>query len=327
MPLPDPDTLFDAARVSGGRTVMPTDLDTAGLRALGAGVLARSVFVARGTNAIFASELKRVIDELVSGKLSEGQARTALYEVLDALGYDAEKGGFPGEEVPPALKGTLQDLRSFRRMDLIIRTQRDLMQGAGSLWRAMQPDSLAEFPALELIRMGEVRVPRDLPARWAIAGGKPAASGYAPNAHERLGEATGLIALVGDPVFGELGSYDNFSDALGVDHPPFFFNSGISWRLRSRAFCEANDITGPDGESIDEFHAGMERPRVMLGSLPLPTPRMSMDGVAPELVEEFKRDTSATVVPGKRESLEYSSVLERAIARRTAARASRGGAQ
>jgi polyhydroxyalkanoate synthesis regulator phasin len=314
MPLPDPDTLFDAARVSAGRTVMPTDLDTAGLRALGAGVLARGVFVARGTNAIFASELKRVIDELVSGRLSEGQARTALYELLDALGYDAEQGGFPGEEVPPALKGTLQDLRSFRRMDLIIRTQRDLMQGAGSLWRAMQPDSLAEFPALELVRMGEVRVPRDLPARWAIAGGKPAASGYAPNAHERLGEATGLIALVGDPVFGELGSYDNFSDALGVDHPPFFFSSGISWRLRSRAFCDANNITGPDGESIDEFHAGIERPRVMLGSLPLPTPRMSMEGVAPELVEEFKRDTRAEVVPGGRMQVDYSDLLEREIA-------------
>jgi hypothetical protein len=314
MALPLPETLFDAERISRSRTVMPTALDTAGLRLLGSGVLGRAIFTARGTNAIFAAELKRVVDLMAAGKMSEGQVRTALYEMLDALGYDVEKGGFPGEEVPPALRGTLQDLRSFRRMDLIVRTQRDLMQGAGSLWRAMQPDSLAAFPAFELIRVEAKRVPRDLPGRWAIAGGKPAAAGFSGTAHERVGEATGLIALIGDPVWGELGSYDNFNDALGVDHPPFYFNSGLSWRLKSRAFCVEAGITGPGGESIEEFHAGMESPRVMLGQLPLPTPRMSMADVDPDLVEDFKATTFGKPVEGKPLQVRYDDLLEREIA-------------
>lgn len=315
MALPDPESLFDAERMSARREAMPTNLSTAELRELGVGVLARSVFVARGTSAVFTSELKRVVDAMAAGTMSEGQARTALYEVLDILGYDVEKGGFPGEEVEPALRGSLQDLRSFRRMDLIIRTQREMQIGAGSLWRAMQPDSLAAFPAFELIRMEPKRVPRDLPARWKIAGGKDAPEGYSKTAHERSGEATGLIALVGDPVFGELGSYGNFSDALGVDHPPFYFQSGISWRLKSRAWCDANGITGPDGQSIDEFHAGIERPRVMAGSLPLPTPRMSLKDVDPDIARRMMETTKATPVPGSPGLVDYSDLLAAEIAK------------
>jgi hypothetical protein len=113
--------------------------------------------------------MKEVADLLAAGTIGEADARVTLLEALRALGYTPE-GGFPDApagKVPPALRGTLQDLRSFRRMDLIVRTQRDLMQGAGSLWRAMQPDSLAEFPAFELIRMEAKRVSRDLPGRWA----------------------------------------------------------------------------------------------------------------------------------------------------------------
>jgi hypothetical protein len=195
----------------------------------------------------------------------------------------------------------LQDLRSFRRRDLIVRTQRDLMQGAGQQQRGMRPEYLAEYPAWELVRVQAVAVPRDWPSRWAIAGGKPGR----------------MIALKGDPVWGELGSYDNFKDALGVDHPPFAFNSGMGWREVSADEVATLGITGPAGESAAEWQAS--RPDVMGGKFPLPSPRLSLDGVDPELIERFQKTTYAGAVPGKPYVMDYSDILAREIAGHDAA--------
>lgn len=299
-------TKTDAARAAEIRALLPTSLGTAELRdQLGSAVLARSVFTARGTNAIFASKLKEVIDELAAGDIGEGQARTALYEVLDALGYDSEKGGFAGEEVEPALKGTLQDLRSFRRMDLIVRTQLDLMQGAGQQFRGIQADRLAGFPAWELVRLEDRRVPRDWEARWAIAGGKL----YGGR----------MIAFKGDPVWGELGAWENFQDALGVDHPPFAFQSGMGWREIDAAEADALGVTGPNGESREEWFA--QDIFVMGGKLPaLPSPQLSMRGVDTELRKSFETATGATSRPQTPDTLDFSDVLTREIENRRANR-------
>ena len=303
--------------MSQARGVMPTSLSTSELRDLGADVLARSVFTARGTNAVFASKLKEVIDELASGRIGESQARAALFQTLQALGYTPE-GGFPDApagDVPPALAGTLQDLSSFRRLDLIVRTQMALMQGAGLQWRGHQPDRLAAFPAWELVRVEDRAAPRDWPSRWVIAGGR------------RGGQRSGarLIALKGDPVWGELGSYDNFDDALGVDHPPFAFLSGMGWKEVSAADVAALEIKGPDGEAPEEFF--QSGPVTMGGTVPLPTPRMSMDGVDPELVERFKAETHAVPVPGKRATVDFSDLLARDLKAADAAYQTKGGGQ
>lgn len=305
--MPDLADITDALRAAQKRGELPTALSTAELRELGADVLARSVFTARGTSAIFASKLKEVVDELASGRIGETQARAALKECLIALGYTPE-GGFPGDEgkVPPALAGTLQDLSSFRRLDLIVRTQLELMQGAGDQWRGNQPDRLAAFPAWELVRVAERAAPRDWPSRWVIVGG-------------RLTNGR-MIALKGDPVWGELGSY--FDDALGVDYPPFAFNSGMGWREVSAAVVETLGITGPDGETPEEFF--QNKPGTMGGKLPLPTPRMSLDGVDPALVKRFKTATHAVPVQGKPATVDFSDLLARDIAARDAARGKGG---
>lgn len=308
MEQPDPLSVFDAQLASSARTAMPTPLDTAGLRELGAGVLARSVFTAHGISAIYASKLKEVIDQLAAGEIGEGQARTALYECLDALGYTPE-GGFPGHEgeVPPAIRGTLQDLRSFRRMNLIVRTQLDLMTGAGQQYRGQLPEALAQFPAWELVRIEDKNAPRnwkgdepskaDPRSRWLIADGKL----YGGR----------MIALKGDPVWGELGSFNNFQDALGTDHPPFAFNSGMGWREIDMAECEALGVTGPNGGTAAEWFAS--RPQVLAGQLPLPAPQLSMADVDPALVESFKKSTHATARPGTPLVMDYSDILAKEL--------------
>ena len=299
MDKPDPLTEFDAALKSRARTVMPTALSTAELRELGPLVLGRSVFTARGVSAIYASKLKSVIDLLAAGDIGEGQARTALYETLDALGYTPE-GGFPGHEgeVPPAVRGSLEDLRSFRRMDLVVQTQLALMVGAGEQYRGHKPESLTEFPAWELVRVESREVPRDWAARWVIAG-KTLLAGR-------------MIAFKGDPVWGELGSYDNFQDALGVDHPPFAFLSGMGWREISTVESEVLGVTGPAAETADEWFA--TRPITQGGPLPMPTPQISIRDLDPALVEQFQAATHGTSKPATPQVMDYSSLLERELA-------------
>lgn len=257
------------------REVLPLSLGTREIRGrLAKDVLLRAVFSARVTNARFLTEVKRVIDLVASGELDEASARLALRETLNAIGYTPE-GGFPDAppgEVPPAVRGTLEDISSFRRLDLIVRTQADLVAGLGEQLRGHTPARLAVAPAWELVRIVPVRVPRDWPARWVIAGGEVREDGR-------------MIALKGDPVWGELGSSGNFDDALDVDYPPFAFNSGMGWREVLRSEVQELGITGPAGESIDEWLRGDTRPRVIAGELPLAEPVMSVKDIDPELVK------------------------------------------
>lgn len=302
--MPDSRTITDAFRMAEKRGELSTSLGTAELRELGAGVLRNAAFTARGTNATFTSMIKQVVDELAAGNIDEATARVTLLETLRALGYTPE-GGFPDApagSVPPALKGTLQDLSSFRRLKLIVETQRQLMQGAGLQFRGHDADRLSQFPAWELVRVYSVAVPRDWQSRWQIAGGKF----YDGR----------MVALKGDPVWGELGSYDNFSDALGTDHPPFAFNSGMGWRELSNSECQTLNLTGPNGESIAEFLSGVERPRVMAGELPLPTPKLSIQDMDPALLDELIQATGATVADGAATlSYDAESIAQRAIER------------
>jgi hypothetical protein len=302
---PDPAPVFDAFAIASRRQLMPTSLGTAGLRNLGAKALGRSVFTARGTSMVFTSKIKEVVDKMASGSINEAEARVTLRETLKALGYTPE-GGFPDApagSVPPALKGTLQDLSSFRRLDLIVRTQIDLMRGAGQQFRGHTPDRLESAPAWELVRIEPKAAPRDWPSRWVVSGG----ASYGGR----------MIALKGDPAWGELGSYDNFDDALGVDYPPFAFNSGMGWESVSRSECLELGVVGPDGQSIDEYHRGKDRPVVLAGPLPMPSPSLSVKDVDPELVKVFKQETHAK--PGKAAgTVDYSDLLDEAMADRIA---------
>ena len=289
--------ITDALAKAMGRGTMPTPLGTEELRELGEEVLSRSVFTARGTNAVFVDMLKTVVDEIAAGDMDLATARVTLLETLRATGYTPE-GGFPDAppgSVPPALAGTLQDLSSSRRLNLIVETQRGLMVGAGQKRRGSTPERLEQFPAWELVRQIPVEVPRTWPTRWAIAGGRLTANGR-------------MIAAKGDPIWGELGSYQNFEDALGVDHPPFAFNSGMGWREISKGEAARLGITGPNGEPLEDFLAS--EPATLGGKQPLPVPSISLRDMDPDIRDGFIAATGAVVVddqatlPGGREALE-----------------------
>ena len=298
--MPDrlPDPIFDAFLSASKRGALPTSLDTAGLRDLAAQVRLSSAFTARGTSRIFAMKIKEVTDLLASGQINEATGQVMLFETIRALGYTPEGGlpKLPGDAppVPPAIAGTIQDLSTMRRLDLIVGTQREIMTGAGLQMRGHSPDRLEAAPGWELIRVLSHIEHRDWNSRWKISGGKV----YPHNGSiDALRSETGMICLKGDPVLGELGSSANFPDALDIDHGPFVFRGGVGLREVKRDRCERLGVTGPNGESIDEWFAS--GPITISGKLPIPSPRLSMADVDPEIVNEFKSETGAVEVSGK----------------------------
>lgn len=324
MPKRRPDPAAEELKLAVERGVLPTSLGTAGIREeIAAEIRVKGFFMAKCSHAIYLNWAKKIIDKLASGDIGEGQARTALYELLDLLEYTPE-GGFPDQPpgtVEPAVRGSLQDLSSFRRVNLIVRTQFQLFHGRAQQLNGSDPDRLATAPAWELVRLEDRTAPRDWQARWLIAGGTLTNGGR-------------MIALKGDPIWGELGSSGNFDDALDVDHPPFAFQSGMGWREVSREECISLGILGPDGESIDEFLA--TQPETLLGPQALPSPRLSMKDLDPALVEEIKRETEATedpekpgtlVAPVATEADPYEAMRQRRYDRETARlAAAKGGA-
>jgi len=301
-----PTSEADAAWIAKQRELLPLSIGTAEIRDLiPAEIRARAVFTARGTNAVFLSMLKKVIDALANGDLDEASARWVLLQILRALGYTPE-GGFPDDApgtVPPALAGSLQDLSSFKRLDLIVRTQRQLMAGAGEQFRGHTPDRLEAAPAWELVRILPRMAPRNWngrypsrsepQSRWTIAGG--------------VFYGGRMIAFKGDPVWGELGSSSNFDDALDVDYPPFAFTSGMGWREVPRAECKALKVRGPNGETIDEWFA--TRPKTLRGELPMPSPSLSLNDVDPDLADAVTTSTGATDATSKPGIVDYSDLL------------------
>jgi hypothetical protein len=314
----------DARRVAEIRDTLPTTLGSAEIRdELAAEVRARAVFSARTANAVYLSKLKEVIDKVANGEMNQATARLILLETLRALDYTPEEG-FPDDpegEIPPAIAGTLQDLSSRRRLDLIIETQRDLMVGRGWQMRGMEPERMAQFPAWELVRTRERTAPRnwktgdggtpprhagekDLRSRWTIAGGK-------------LYQGR-MIALKGDPVWGELGSSGNFDDALDTDHPPFAWQSGMGWREIDRAECAELGVTGPGGESPREWQAA--EPPVIATP---PPPKASAKGMDPAIMRRLlaergwtQQEQTVTYAPPAPAGESTADRLARAIARR-----------
>lgn len=310
--------IFDAFKAAQDRGILPTDLSSADLRDLSAGMRSRSVFVARGTSAVFASKLKEVINQLAAGDIGEADARVTLLETLRALDYTPE-GGFPTDapgRVPPAVRGSLQDLSSFRRLDLIVRTQIELMTGAGQQARGLEPTRLAAFPCWELVRMLPVRVPRDWQARWKEVGGLFVIDGKfygrfeetpweMDDPREREKMELRMIAPKGDPIWGELGS--SFDDSLDVDHPPFAFNSGMGWREVSAASATTLGITSSDGTPWEEFLNATERPRVLAGRVPLPAPKLQVKNVDPAIVKKLEEEVQTFTKPDG--SLDFEDIL------------------
>jgi hypothetical protein len=213
--------------VAAERELWPTALGSREIAEVPEVLKSRAVFSARTTNARYLAELKaRVERYLAAGyKGDKATLRVELKRELRRLGY-SPLSGFPGDEglgIPPAEPGSLRDLSSDRRINLILDTQLRLMTGKAQRVAGLSAAAMERYPAWELVRTEGRRIPRDWPKRWVEAGGV-------------LFEGR-MMALKDAEVWSVIGDPAMFPDALGVDHPPFAHASGMGWQQVDEEEC------------------------------------------------------------------------------------------
>ncbi|MDE2106490.1 MAG: hypothetical protein KGL39_55260 [Patescibacteria group bacterium] len=232
-------------------TPLPTNLGSADLRELMQGVDRKSVFSARTNLIDYVNDIKDAIARMMTGDTNLATAKMELLEKLRAYGYTPGEGfpQAPDANIPPAEEGSLRDLSSDPRLNLVVTT--NFRQALN--WQMQQDglaaDALEQFPAWELIRIyprmiprGERRGPKgtiipvpgdDWPSRFEAA-----LAGTGDTDAARVFSATGqMMARKDSPVWEYLGDPANFADAIGTDYPPFAFNSGMGWMPVRRAEC------------------------------------------------------------------------------------------
>ena len=264
------------------REVFPTDLDSFDLRGLSSDLRMRSVFSARTTNAEYLEEVAKVVDGMLSGEINMAAGRLQLIRKLAQLGYDPEKG-FPGDmaNVPPAERGSIQDLSSEGRINLMLETLQRVAANYGQMIEGNTPYARYEYPAYELVRLYVRKVPRGSAEsnsagwddRWNDAG-------------ESVGWVGALkspkVALKDSPIWPALGNgAGGYRDTLGNPFPPYAFGSGKGRRALDRRDCVELGLI-----------SGEEVPEEMKGQLTPGEKEVNevFSRLSPELREELKRE-------------------------------------
>jgi hypothetical protein len=233
--------LTDALIQWRSRKLFPTEFGSAELRTMSREFRMRSIFAARLTNAEAAQKLSEIVDRMLAGEINQATGRLEFMRELARLGYDPAKG-FPQDmaDVPPAEAGSLRDLSSASRIDLMLETNERMAANYGRMLAGNTDAARYAYPAWELVRLYWREVPRGSAEsksvgwgrRWNDAGDFVAFDGV-------LKSSTRMVALKGSPIWQALGDGEGgYEDTLGNPFPPFAFRSGFGWRAVSRGECD-----------------------------------------------------------------------------------------
>lgn len=196
----------EAVQSRAVRELLPTEFRTELLSTLPAEIRERAFFSAGVTNAEFLQKASDQIDRMLTGSkesaggIDRAKARLELRQLLGSLGYK------PAEDE----QGSLTDLSSDDRLNLILDTNLQMAQSYGQWKQGQDPAVLDQWPAQELIRVIDSKEKRDWPQRWADAGG--------------VFYGGRMIALKFDPK--DPGFWERLS-RFNLPYPPFDFNSGM----------------------------------------------------------------------------------------------------
>lgn len=224
----------DALQSRKVKALLPNLLSSAELQSIRASIKERAVFSAKTANADYLQKIDDVIQDILKPRIAadghmegllSGGGRQKLKETLDAMSYKPEKGK----------EGTIQDLSSDARLNLVVDTNQRMSYGYGYWKKGMEV--VEDFPAYELFRAEERNEPRDWEARWDDAGG------------ERYDGR--MIALKTDAIWTRI-------SAFGLPYPPFDYNSGMNVMDVDRAECiqigliDENDIMLSDDAGFND---------------------------------------------------------------------------
>jgi hypothetical protein len=143
-------------------------------------------------------------------------------------------------QADPQLVGSLQDIRSSARLGMIFDIQTGQANGYAQWKMDQDPDVLDAFPAQELVRMANRRVPRRWRDRWIAEGGKIFGGR--------------MIALKTDRIWRGISRFR-------TPWPPFDFRSGMGVEDVSQDEAETLGLLKPDEEVlpiIEDFNAELK---------------------------------------------------------------------
>ena len=178
------------------KTAVPSEMTTVQWDRVRLEIRERSFFMAAVTQAEVLQTYQTTTAKYVAGEISEAEARRELREGLAKVGYLPR----PGEE------GGIKDLRTGRRMDVVLRTNASMAANKAAYDKQLL--AIKVFPAKRMVRMTPKRIPRNWHARWRDYKGQPGV-----NAKE-------MAALVTSPVWVQLSRF-------GAPYPPYDFGSGM----------------------------------------------------------------------------------------------------
>lgn len=243
-PVPPREALAALAR----RDIMPTNMSTADLQQLGRDVMMDSFTSARTTLEDLLASYKDKVGKLLNPQqimrdgqpvnvgLTEAYARQDIKDLLQQLGYQPN----------PDERGTLKDLSSDARVNLVLRTNVQIQQGEGWWLQGQNEAVLDEFPAQELRRAEARKTQRNWIARFQLAGqqtGDPMGTGWIITSDGRM------IAVKNHDIWNWLGSSKLFSDGLNLPFAPFAFDSGMNLFDVDRDTTESLGLIKP-GQTI-----------------------------------------------------------------------------
>lgn len=163
----------------------------------------------------------------VSVALDAGTARMQLKALHRQNGYTPD----------PEDAGTLKDLASDARINLVLDTNKDIALGLGWYVQGQDQAVLDAFPCQELIRVEARNKVRDWPTRWLAA----ANSVGDTDALRIYGETQRMIARKDSPIWQALGDgAGGYKDSLGNPFPPFAFSSGEG--VRDVSYTESVEL-------------------------------------------------------------------------------------
>jgi len=203
---------------------------------------------------------KSAVNEIVKGRSDLASQRLAVKQLLDRLGYRAAFDKF----------GTLEDLRSDVRLNLILNFNTQIVQGYGQwLWQ-YNADLSDAFPAQELFRVGRRKFTRDWNRIWDEARkGLPDTSA--------LESASGrLVALIDDPIWAQISDF-------GLPWPPFKFGSGMG--IADIDYDEACELGLVQDAPKTELHVPMKEAIIELLTNDMAGPARP----PPQIIPDFER--------------------------------------
>lgn len=247
-----PVPLTEAVKYLMAKKLMPTSLDSGAIRDLDAALRRQSFFSAQTTNQFLLGKYRALIASILdpAREVWEGGEHPATVGYNQARARSEIKGFLAsvGYTAPEGKAGTIEDLSSDSRINLVIDTNVRMAIGAGRFIQANEPEAVEKYPAWRFRRVEERlhhRMWEGSKGLWANAcrraGDRRALAAY--------GDTGRMAALKSSGVWEEISDPDYTPGGLGNPFDPVALNTGMGREELSRAEAVELGLLGEDDDA------------------------------------------------------------------------------